>query len=373
MKRIPQLDGVRGLAILQVMIWHYQGLVHAQLSSSVAYGQKVLQLSWSGVDLFFVLSGFLIGGTLMDNRAAGNYFKVFYVRRFFRIVPLYLLMLIVGQSLVWVDQLDAGSMGEMLPWGWYLLFGQNVWMALHTWSGAWNFWLGQSWSLAVEEQFYLLLPIAIWLLPPRAFPPALVGAIVGSIGFRFGLFMFLPADRASIAAHVLLPARMDSLLLGVLAALAVRRVPIRTWLSARLGWLYGVLVMLIAGAIGCIAKGWGLNSSVMETAGLTGLALLYTAFLLIAVLENRGPIRVLTTLAPLRQLGFWAYSLFLIHPLVSFCVLRVPPPTSPLIESSAFIAALCGVLLLAHASWRCIERPLMEFGHRLKFSGSSQV
>jgi peptidoglycan/LPS O-acetylase OafA/YrhL len=89
-ERMPELDGIRGLAIVLVLVWHYfVSALRVASATPLAYIQKAMWLSWSGVDLFFVLSGFLIGGILMDNRNAQNYFSVFYVRRTCRIFPLY--------------------------------------------------------------------------------------------------------------------------------------------------------------------------------------------------------------------------------------------------------------------------------------------
>lgn len=90
MKRIPELDGIRGVAIGLVLLWHYAiGPIQAIPGTFLAYLQACGRLTWTGVDLFFVLSGFLIGGILLDSRDSPNYFRGFYWRRFFRIVPLY--------------------------------------------------------------------------------------------------------------------------------------------------------------------------------------------------------------------------------------------------------------------------------------------
>src|ERR1700675_5176478 len=98
MKRIPELDGIRGMAIAMVIVWHYfsapaiaNGFPEG---SALAYLQAACRLAWSGVDLFFVLSGFLIGGILLDSRDSPNYFRTFYTRRFFRIVPLYAIIFV---------------------------------------------------------------------------------------------------------------------------------------------------------------------------------------------------------------------------------------------------------------------------------------
>ena len=93
--RTPELDGIRGIAILLVLIWHYPiNQIRGEHGSVFHLVQQSLGWTWSGVDLFFVLSGFLIGGTLLDNRRASNYFQVFYIRRACRIVPLYFLLLL---------------------------------------------------------------------------------------------------------------------------------------------------------------------------------------------------------------------------------------------------------------------------------------
>jgi peptidoglycan/LPS O-acetylase OafA/YrhL len=109
--RIPQLDGLRGLAILQVIIWHYHYGIIVEQRTVIAYALRLVGLTWSGVDLFFVLSGFLIGGILIDKRTVNNYFTTFYVRRFFRIVPLYFIMLVLGFALNTFGQLGEGIDG----------------------------------------------------------------------------------------------------------------------------------------------------------------------------------------------------------------------------------------------------------------------
>src|SRR5260370_37130342 len=112
--RIPELDGLRGLAIGMVLIFHYfQLTLVARPGSLPAYLQAAGRLAWSGVDLFFVLSGFLIGGILLDARRSPNYFRVFYTRRFFRIVPIYVLFLAVSFALA---SLGAVSISHRFAW-----------------------------------------------------------------------------------------------------------------------------------------------------------------------------------------------------------------------------------------------------------------
>src|SRR5579859_7095041 len=127
-RRVPQLDGLRGVAIAMVVAFHFAGF--AVIIGAPRLVKLLLvptSLCWSGVDLFFVLSGFLIGGILLDARRSSNYFRVFYVRRICRILPLYLAFLGVvflisryGQQALW-----------SAPWWTCLTFCQNLWMAVH--------------------------------------------------------------------------------------------------------------------------------------------------------------------------------------------------------------------------------------------------
>src|SRR5260221_1555634 len=131
--RIPELDGIRGIAIGMVVVYHYFLTTLATTpGSTMAYFQAAGRLAWTGVDLLFVLSGFLIGGILIDARESSNYFKVFYARRFFRILPIYVVWFCCVQLMILAIRL-----GHATEWGWFLkdrlptfsyfLFLQNFW------------------------------------------------------------------------------------------------------------------------------------------------------------------------------------------------------------------------------------------------------
>ena len=161
--RIPELDGLRGLAIGSVLIWHYFMVPTVTAPGTpLSYALVFGRLTWSGVDLFFVLSGFLIGGILLDARKASNYFQVFYTRRFFRIVPIYAaVLLIVPTFLLLAQRTHHGTWLTPAhpPWYFFWTFTQNFWMvrAMDFGGNA----LGVTWSLAIEEQFYLLWPLIV--------------------------------------------------------------------------------------------------------------------------------------------------------------------------------------------------------------------
>jgi len=173
--RIPELDGLRGIAIGMVLLFHFGMPAVYRPGTALSYALVPGRLAWSGVDLFFVLSGFLIGGILLDAKKSTNYFKVFYVRRFFRIVPAYavalaifiLLELAVSNGglhrLAFLTEGKTGIRTGVGNWIPYIFFLQNLWMAASSSLGA----LDVTWSLAVEEQFYLTLPLMIRFLSPR--------------------------------------------------------------------------------------------------------------------------------------------------------------------------------------------------------------
>src|ERR1700678_3726990 len=126
-QRIPALDGIRGLGILMILLFHGFGLegfyiLNGKLLTALRFG-------WAGVDLFFVLSGFLIGGILLDVEGSQNYYSVFYIRRFYRILPLYAALCLFT---LLVFHLRFGTHAWLfdgrVPWYAYLTFGQNFWM-----------------------------------------------------------------------------------------------------------------------------------------------------------------------------------------------------------------------------------------------------
>ena len=193
--RIPELDGLRGLAILLVLLYHFVSSPRIQ----PPLFHKLFAIGWSGVDLFFVLSGFLIGGILLDVRESPNYFRTFYGRRFYRIVPLYYLWI----GAYFVIALFGSS---RFPWRSipvYLLFLQNYTKIDRAVIAV--AWLGALWSLAIEEQFYLIVPTVVRFLTKPRLLLMLYSAILCAPVFRILLYEYLPGHPA--APYVLTPCR----------------------------------------------------------------------------------------------------------------------------------------------------------------------
>jgi peptidoglycan/LPS O-acetylase OafA/YrhL len=171
--RLTELDGLRGLALLMILAFHsisQEGDFPA--GSFLAPLQRSVSMRWTALDLFFVLSGFLIGGILMDARQSPSYFKTFYARRFFRIVPVYYLWILLYIALIGLagnEVVKLSNSGIRPPLDLrilsYFLFLQNsIPISLHGLSCS---WFGHLWSLAVEEQFYLVAPLVVRIVPPR--------------------------------------------------------------------------------------------------------------------------------------------------------------------------------------------------------------
>jgi len=171
---IPALDGIRGLAILMVMLFHYGG----NLERTNPIGRLVgglFSFGWSGVDLFFVLSGFLITGILLDSRNAENYFSSFYARRVLRIFPAYYVSLAL--LLLILPMLDPPLRLSLPSDQWMYVFYAQNWVGIFDYPG--RGLLTPYWSLAVEEQFYLVWPLVVARVCRRAAgmrtkPPGLI-------------------------------------------------------------------------------------------------------------------------------------------------------------------------------------------------------
>ena len=173
-ERLPTLDGVRGLAILLVLAHNY--LLLESPSGIAGYmTERVLNAGWVGVQLFFVLSGFLITWGLLESRDTENYFRNFYARRVLRIFPLYYLMLILTFLVLPALNFYPKTIADDAPCQWWL------WLFLSNWSQPYGICgnsLPHFWSLAVEEQFYLVWPLAVRYTQPRQL-----------IRLSFGLFL----------------------------------------------------------------------------------------------------------------------------------------------------------------------------------------
>jgi peptidoglycan/LPS O-acetylase OafA/YrhL len=366
-KRIPELDGIRGTAILMILVYHW--IVLEGISILPNRLGRLMSFGWSGVDLFFILSGFLIGGILLDARDSVNYFKVFYVRRFYRILPLYGALCLFSVAVFYAHfGTHAWLFEGKVPWYAYLTFGQNFWMAKLNALNSRQ--IDATWSLAIEEQFYLTLPFVIKFVSRKTLPTVLgIGVLLAPLIRVIIWFTFDPAHTAS-ATYLLAPCRMDTLLLGVLGAWAVREPAWWDWLVARKATIVMVSVVTGVGILEMVHKNFGIGSFVLTSFGYTWIALFYLSLLLLAVISN-GFVNQFFRFRPLIELGILAYGLYLFHQPMLGIVYGLAGRSSPKLDgfSAIGLTLLSGILLFAFArlSWLYFEEPLVKWGHRQKY------
>lgn len=361
--RIPALDGLRGIAILLVLLHHAVFLMPVRSATAKAF-LAVGHLSWSGVDLFFVLSGFLIGGILLDARNSPRYFKTFYIRRAYRIFPLYgaVLALFLFRHLPF--RLLPGSFGDhspmAIPWYAYVTMTQNFWMAYIGWLGPRA--LIVTWSLAVEEQFYLTIPFLIRKASPKALLLVLLSVVVGAPLLRAFLFA-----RGAFACYILMPCRADALCLGVLCALLVRHPAAWRFCLARRAILFWIVGILFAGMVFMSYQRYPQTSHFMVTVGYSWLALFYAGLLLTVLSGFVGPLQRVLCTPQLMGMGTLAYCLYLIHFPLSEAARRIlelhASAGSPFVWVAGGILGTLLALGIAALSWRFFEKPLVRRGH----------
>jgi len=370
--RIPALDGVRGLAILLVILFHHT-LMRPETFFDRVY-VNLVRLGWSGVDLFFVLSGFLITVLLVDAKGGPHYYRNFYIRRTLRIFPLYYAFLFytlqVSPSL-WPDT-ELAAMGRDAMAGrseaWYWLYGSNILFSRDQNFGHPN--LAVTWSLAIEEQFYLVWPLVVAITSRRTLMWTCAGLIVTAFALRTALAV---GGAHEILAYVLPMCRMDALAAGALVALAMRSdrsgppaAPARLITLARIVAPAAAATVLAIWYVEDLFDNADWSEPLMQTAGYTTLALGYAA---VVTLAASGPANSWITrffrLSPLRTLGRYSYALYLFHvpvrrfirdeyfPVASFPTLFGSPLPGQLLF---YVAATIPALALAWLSWHLYER-----------------
>ena len=370
--RIPALDGIRGLAISLVLWWHVPVAAlrghlpnHHLLSWLVDLGR----FTWSGVDLFFVLSGFLIGGIMLDASRSTSYFSTFYVRRAYRIIPLYALVIVSTLAVYGTNQWAWPKVTAELSF--YVLFIQNFRVAA---TGSYAFLgLSMTWSLAVEEQFYLTLPLAVRLISKQILWRLLLGVVLAAPLLRILAVQVLKMPW--IASYVLTPCRADTLCLGVLIAMAIRTPSLWGKIVTHRKYVYGAFAFTSFVGI-CMLTG-PFQPFTMELFGLeySLFAVIY-ALLLMSTLVSPS-LSSLFSFGPLRSLGSIAYGLYLFHGMVAFIFFRVLAYFEP--SSNGIVTLLTRLLTvpasigLAAISWKYFEKPLVKHGHRHQYWDSGEA
>jgi peptidoglycan/LPS O-acetylase OafA/YrhL len=369
-RRIPQLDGLRGIAVLSVVLFHYVLSIPFPKGGIGARFQDCFRLGEYGVDLFFVLSGFLIGGILLDSRESPRYFGTFYLRRFHRIFPLYYLwlMLYIVLGLSVFSHLPASIRAVWNGWRpavVYALFLQNL--VPKQLLGISAAWLGPLWSLAVEEQFYLLMPLAVRFLPKHRLVQFLVTTTLLSPLLRVAISTWA---YPRVVRYVATPLRADALAMGVLLALALRNQTWQTRIIRNLRWLYTMIVLLLGGIIYMAAQS-PLPDNRTECILVFLMGTFFAAIILLALVQPQGAWARFCSLSVLRSLGGVSYCIYVIHlPMNTICLglLHSIHGTQSVGFDVAGVVLACAITwILSKVSWHYLESPMIRRGHAYKY------
>jgi peptidoglycan/LPS O-acetylase OafA/YrhL len=343
--RVPQLDALRGIAILLVIL-HNESNVFPSL-----HLERVFANGWMGVDLFFVLSGFLITGILIDDRSSDRYFTSFYARRCLRIWPLYYSLLLFMFVIVpWLRPSEAGTVfGKSSPWWAYPLFLQNFLVVSPTNAAG---PLAVTWSLAIEEQFYLVWPwvIRYWSLA-QVRTLALAVICVSPLA-RFCLSFF------DVNLYTNVFCRLDGLMAGAVLAIAVRtqeRQP-----SRRVSYAWTTLMVCLPLAF--VTESMNARWIVFSLSALSSAALVYIALLSSGVFARR----VLNN-AFVVYTGTISYGLYLLHKIPFDAAKPFLVDRRPLLALPLLLAACYGVAWL---SWISLEKPFLRLKRHFRPTGT---
>lgn len=365
-RQVPALDGVRGIAILIVLLHHFESILPGS-NLAVNLLKATFYMGWSGVDLFFVLSGFLITGILVDTKQAKNYFSSFYARRVLRICPLYYSVLTF--MVFMARAINRPALDNIMPLRsdqiYYFFYLNNWWVLL---KDKWHAnIIGHFWSLAVEEQFYLLWPMCVWLIPTRlVLRVSLIGCALAFI-LRIAL---VTAYGPSHAIDQNTFTRMDALLAGACCAMVVRSESLIATVKA---WLTPAMWTAAAGvlAIDFLAGELWQAGVYMETAGFSLLSLGFSALVLRAYLEQGRPsmAQKIFTSAPLRAMGKYSYGIYVWHVPILWITMPFVPGAfgvgvNPLSSALFFVGLIGFSFAVAAVSYDLFESPFLRLKSR---------
>lgn len=369
-KHIPALDAVRGLAILMVTAFRFfpayddPSLVGKVCTRAFEFGGR-------GVDLFFVLSGFLITGILYDAKHELHYFRNFYARRSLRIFPLYyaalLLMLVLLPAVGLCTSAEFAKGEAYSTWLW--LYGTNIVLA---WQGSWC--LGaynHFWSLAVEEHFYLVWPLVIFFCSRRTAIWVCLASVVLSIG---GRALWLAMGGTDVGVQVLTPLRVDSLALGALIALVARGTSdLKSW---RL-WAIGCCVLMVVAMLPPLQ----LHKRVPPLRE-TMYAVFFGGMIVLAVTAKAsGWWAWLWNLKGLRFFGKYSYGMYVIQ---NFLKAALPPEmviaaiaagVGSIFWSRCAYLGLMSIITIIGAllSWNLLEKHFLRFKSRFEDKSPREI
>lgn len=356
--RVPALDGLRGLAVLCVMLYHFGTASGFQADTFVA--KKIVGLFcnlWSGVDIFFALSGFLITGILLREKQEPGYFTRFYMRRSLRIFPLYFAALIVIFIVLPTLHLQAfdnpGVQRVMNAQGWMWAYSQDLAITYHNddFFDPDPLWIGHFWSLGVEEHFYLVWPLIVYLCSRRQLILTSVLLIVAAPAVRWTM-MHYHMDPAAVYTFTL--SRMDQFAIGGLLALFVREYePAQLMRWAR--WAAAATILFLVVCVIEMRQPFYWSYPEALGFGFSFLALGSSALIVYAISPQHNAIKAGLELGWLRFVGKYSYGAYVLHTPLQYGFMqlfgpqRIEPLAEPLGHATAQLVSLLGFVVLAIA------------------------
>jgi peptidoglycan/LPS O-acetylase OafA/YrhL len=361
---VPCLEGLRGYGFLLVFCGHYfapsqlaqPGTIRLKLATAMA------SMGLFAVPAFFVLSGYLIGGILYDTRHREGFFRVFYTRRVLRVFPVFYVTLLA----ILIYNTICGVPCDYHLWV-HFLYIQNL-LPSYIQQHSSHVSMIHFWSLAVEEQFYLLWPLVVWLFPERKKLISIATCLIAlSCILRVAAPFFVSSPKAILWFT---PTRADAILLGVILAL-IRHDPIYERIKPFAKWVVmagGATAMTLA-----ILKGasWSMTFAGEEVwiplVNITSFAII------IAVMEEGTLINRLCSQKWICWLGSLSYSLYVFH--LTYAVFFLGWVTRTLENHmrqsfavlTAGLLAFCLTLLLSIVSYLLIERPVINMKQTLRY------
>ncbi|GAB4548002.1 MAG: hypothetical protein Fur002_24560 [Anaerolineales bacterium] len=376
--RVLEFDGVRGVAVLLVIAFHvFKRADYFTANQALHFLTGLTSIGWVGVDIFFTLSGFLITSILLRTKTDKRYFKNFYMRRVLRIVPIYLVL--IGLTLAFAPKLEVeftSRLNQILPL--MLLFQQN-WLAIFS-DLKMTHYLWVTWSLAVEEQFYLLLPLAAYLLRKETLFKAGVGFVFLSILTRLSGVTFLKEiGKASVYLFFYYNSftRFEQLLIGALLAIGLTDLRGKEFIrkySIPVFWLclFGFLgIALTSPVTPHPAFGYapltigGYTLSALSTAGLLGAFVTRPAS---AWIRRPFQNKILIFF------GKYSYSLYLFHTPAAIILLDALWHTGArgwTMYVAYIVAALAATILCALLAWNLIEKRALSLKKYFEYAPHS--
>ncbi len=370
---IIELDGLRGFAVLIVMFYHFMHVPMNSVNSFDRSFENFFLCGWIGVDLFFVLSGFLITRILIHTKYDRNYFKSFYYKRTLRIFPLYYLYLILCFFVIIPFTYPNATAFEQEKirvaqdaQAWFFFYVSNIKQAMLGFflgSG-----LGHLWTLAIEEQFYIFWPMVVKVFSLKNLKRIGIIILFACLGLRIVLYIM---GQTPVTLYSFTLTRIDSLVMGGFIAFLYTEGRITDFkLVNRLLILFTALTVTMLFFFGPRATG----HPVVYTVGFTMIALMFTSLLTSLLQEKPTFMKKIFSHGSLVFLGKYSYAIYIFHPLVRQVVLKVVG--DPVIYHGTQIpweimfTIICSVVsvLVALVSWNLFEKWFLRLKTRPKFS-----